>query len=98
MPALQADADGQVLLLGFFGRGQNHPHAGAVDGDRLFHEDVLAGLDGRLEMDRAEAGRRGQDHQVGTGVDRLLIGVEADELPLLGNVDLLGLVVLQLIQ
>ena len=95
MPALQADADGQRFFACLFGRGQHAAHAGRVDGHRLFHEDVFAGLDGRLEMDRAKTGRRGQDHQVGTGVDRLLIGVEADELPLLGDVDPIGLFALE---
>ena len=32
-----------------------------------------------LEVDRAEAGRRGEDDQVDAGVDRLLVGVEAGE-------------------
>ena len=86
--ALQADADHEVLLLGLFVGGQDAADAGRVDGDRLLHEDVLAGFDGGFEVDRAEAGRRGEDHQVGAAVDRLLVGVEADELPLGGHVDL----------
>ena len=32
-------------------------HAPRVDGDGLLEEDVLAGLDGGGEVDRAEAGR-----------------------------------------
>ena len=47
----------------------------------------LSGFDGRLEMNRPEAGRRGEDHHVGAAIDRLLIGIEADELPLGGHVD-----------
>ena len=35
-----------------------------------------------------EARRRGQDHQVDARVDHLLVGVEADELPVLRHVDL----------
>ena len=50
-------------------------------------EDVLAGLHRGFEMHRAEAGRRGQDDEVGAAVDRLLVGVEADELPLFRHVD-----------
>ena len=42
----------------------NLADAGGVDGDRLLHEDVLAGLHRRFEVERAEAGRRGEDHQV----------------------------------
>ena len=67
MTALQADAHGQVLLLRLLGGGQHAAHARRVGGHRLFHEDVLAGLDGGLEMNRPETGRRGQDHQVGPG-------------------------------
>ena len=52
---------------------------GASTQHGLLHEDVLAGLDGGRVVDRAEAGRRGQEHQVDAGGDRLLVGVEADE-------------------
>ena len=79
---LQADGDHQVLLLRLFVGGEHAADAGPVDGDRLLHEDVLAGFDGGFEVQRAEAGRRGQDHQVDAAVDRLLVGVEADELAL----------------
>ena len=85
---LQADGDHEVLLLGLLVGGQNAADARRVDGDRLLHEDVLAGLDRRLEVHRPEAGRRGEDDQVDAAVDRLLVGVEADELPLLRHVDL----------
>ena len=44
-------------------------------------------LNGRLEVHRPEARRRGEDHQVDAGGDRLLIGVEADELAVLRHVD-----------
>jgi hypothetical protein len=48
-----------------------------------FHE-LCAGLDRGLEVQRPETGRRRQDDQVGARVERLLIGVEADE-PSLGR-------------
>ena len=53
--ALGAGDDGQVLLLGLLGGGEDLADAGAVDGDRLLGEDVLARLDGRLDVHRAEA-------------------------------------------
>jgi hypothetical protein len=78
MMALEADADLQVLLHGLLGGGDDLSDAGSVDGDRLLHEDVLALADGFLEVDRAEAGRGGEDDDIGEG-DGLLVGVEADE-------------------
>ena len=58
MAALRARDDGQALLRGQLGRGDDRADADRIDGDRLLHEDVLAGLDGGLEVDRPEAGRR----------------------------------------
>ncbi len=87
MPALQADADLQILFLRFFGGGQNLADAAGVGGDRLFHEHVLAGLHRGLEMDRAEARRRGEQHHVDARIDRFLISVEADELLVFRHVD-----------
>ena len=48
--ALGAGDDRELLLLGLLVGGQDLADAGAVDGDRLLGEDVLAGLDGRLEV------------------------------------------------
>jgi len=50
-----------------------------VDRDGLLEEDVLARLDGRLEVQRPEARGRRQDHHVDAALDHLLVGVEADE-------------------
>ncbi len=77
--ALQADADFQILLLGFFDVRQHFADAGGIGGDGLFHEDVLAGFDGGFKMNRTETRRRGQNHQIYVAVDQLLIGVEPDE-------------------
>jgi hypothetical protein len=45
---------------------------------QLRGEDVLARVDGRLQVQRAELRRRTQQHHVAAG-DHLLVGVEADE-------------------
>src|ERR1051325_6893902 len=42
VPALEANADLEVLLLRVSGGGEHAAHAGRVDGHRLLHEDVLA--------------------------------------------------------
>ncbi len=86
--ALGAGDDRQALLVGLLIGGQHLADAGAVDGDRLLGEEVLAGLDRGLDVQGPEAGRRRQHHQV-AAVDHLLIGVEADEAAVVGDVELL---------
>ena len=84
----EAGDDRQVLLLRLAARLQDRADAGGVDGDRLLAEDVLAGLDGRLEVQRPEVRRRGQEHHVDAAGDHLLVGVEADEAAVGRDVDL----------
>ena len=55
MATLQADADQQVLLLGF-NRGQEAADARCVGGNWLLAEDVLALANGVLELLRLKAG------------------------------------------
>ncbi len=88
MAALGAGDDAQVLLLRLLVSGQHLADARPVDAHRLLGEEVLAGLDGRLDVLGPEAGRGGQHHQV-TAVDDLLIGVEADEAAIVGDIDLI---------
>ena len=77
---LRAGDDGEVLLLREVGRGDDRPDADRVDRDRLLHEDVLAGVDGGLEVDGPEARRRRRDDQVDVGERAdLLVVVEARE-------------------
>ena len=76
--ALQADADGQVLLLRFFGGGQKRgacPGASVATGFSM--NTCLPALHGGLEMNRTEAGRRGENHQVDIGGDRFFVGIES---------------------
>ena len=53
--ALGAGDDRQSLLVGFVIGGQHLADAGAVDGDRLLGEQVLAGLDRGLDVLGPEA-------------------------------------------
>ncbi len=87
---MKPHADLQVLLLGDLGGLQPAAHGWAVGGERLLHEDVDALVDGVFELHRAEGGVCGQQHHVARpqAVDRLLVGVEAHELPLGRHVDL----------
>ena len=52
---------------------------GGVGRNRFFGEDVLAGVDGGGDVQRAEARRGREDHQIDVRRDHLLVGVEADE-------------------
>ena len=87
MPALQADRDHEVFLLGLFVRREYASDAGSVDRHGLLHKDVLARFNRGVEVNRPEARRRGQNHEIGPAVDRLLIGIEAGKLAILRNVD-----------
>ena len=86
----QAGDDRQVLLARLLAGRQHRTHARGVDGDRLLGEDVLAGLDRRPQVQRAEVRGRGQQHDVDAGVDHLLVGVEADEAALFRDIDFGG--------
>ena len=86
--ALQPDAHQQVFVVGLLVGFHQQPVAGAVDAAGLFHEHVLAGGNGRLVVRGAKAGRRGQHDQRGVAGQGLLIGLQADKYPLLGNIDL----------
>ena len=90
MPALRAGDDRQALLLGLLVGGQHLADAGAVHADRLLGEEVLAGLDRRLDVLRPEARRRGQDDVVDGSRCTCLVGVQADEAAVLGDVDLVA--------
>ena len=59
--------DLELLLLGLLGRVQHLADAGHVHRDRLLGEDVLAGLDRRLQVVRAEPRRGGEDDVVDVG-------------------------------
>ena len=84
---LKTDHDLQFLFVGQ-PRGFEHaPSPVAVDADGLLHEHVLAGLHGCVELERSEAGGRGEDHEV-AGVDHPLVAVEPVVPPVFGAVDL----------
>ncbi len=53
--------------------------AGRVDGHRLLGEDVLAGLDGRAQVDRPEMRRGAEQDHVDPAAQELAVGVEPDE-------------------
>ena len=89
VPRHQPDADLEVFLTRLFGEFQHLAGRRAVRGQWLFHEDVEPLLDGVAEMQPAKSQRRGEDRNVARlqAVHRLLVGVEADELTLLGHID-----------
>ena len=86
----EAGDDGQVLLLGLFARLQHAAHARRIDGDRLLAEDVLAGVDRGLQVQRAEVGRRAEQHDVDVAFHDLLVAVEAGERRVVGDAELLA--------
>ena len=89
VPPPQADHDLPLRLVGEFRGLEAEPGTERVDADRLLHEDVLARLDGGVEVEGAEARGRGEDDEVDVRqVEEPLGGVEAGEPSILGAVDL----------
>jgi hypothetical protein len=89
--ALGAGGGSELLLVGLVEGLEHGADAGAVDTDGLLGEHMLAGVDRLGDVERAEAGRRGQDDIVHIGaVDDLLVGVEAPEDAIVGKVDLVA--------
>ena len=78
----EADTDLEVLLLGQFGGLHPAPHGRSVGRKRLLREDVDTLLHGVFEIHRAKGGVGRQQHDIAgpQAVDRLLVGVEPDEL------------------
>src|SRR5947199_5616591 len=58
----KTDGDLEVLLLGFFRGSQHLAHAGGIGGDRLFHEDVFALLDGLFKHQDRKSTRLNSSH------------------------------------
>ena len=83
----QSHADLQVLLDRLVGQRQHLAGGRAIDGGRLLHEDVDALFDGVAKMRPAKRRRRAQDRHVARlkAIDGVAIGVEAEELPVLGG-------------
>ena len=87
----QAGDDAQALARRYVGRFEDHFDARAVHRVGLFAEDVLAGVDGGLEVNRREVRRHGDEHHVDAASEQPLASVEADE-PVVGvDGDLAGL-------
>ena len=89
MAALGAGDDGQALLFRFLGGGEDLADAGGVGGDGLLGEQVLASLNRRRDVRRAEPGRRREDDEV-HALDHLFIGVEPGEAAVVADVDLVA--------
>ena len=87
---LRSGDDGQLLLRGDLGGRDDRPHAHRVDGHGLLAEDVLAGLDGLLHVQRAEPRRLAQQDEVHAARQELLAGVKAAEAAVVGDLDLLA--------
>ncbi len=90
VPPHQAHADLEILLDRFLRQFQHPTRCRAVHRDRLLHEDIDALVNGIGEVDPAEGRRRGKNHDVARcqAIDGLLVAVEPDELAIVGDVDL----------
>ena len=77
----------EALFPGEFAGLEDGAHAGGVDGDRFFREDMFAGFNGSLEVHGTEVGRGGEEDAVDPAFNDLPEGVPAGEAPLGGDVD-----------
>ena len=74
-------------------------HAGRVGGHGFLGKDMLAGIDGRLDMLRAESGRGGEQHDIHAAIDNLLIGINTHEHAFLyGVTDFAGVIFLDALE
>ena len=87
MSALSSGNDAQAFRLRFLGGGKDLADAGPVHANRLFREDVFARLHGGGDVQRPEARRGGQDHEVHAGVDHVQVGIQTEEATALRQVD-----------
>ena len=78
MPALEADADLEILLLRLLGCGKHLTHTGTVHGHGLLHEDMFTLAHGFLEHPGTQSRRRRENNHVGGG-DGLLVRLGSDE-------------------
>ncbi len=92
--ALQPGHDAQLLLLGQGASGCDLANADRIEGMRLFHEGVLAGLDGRPEVDGMIFGRTGDEHHV-HALDHVTVRVQAGKAVSIVNLDLLRFLLLE---
>jgi hypothetical protein len=97
MMPLEADADFQVLLLGLLIGGEDRAHAGCIDGERFFHEDIFPLPHGLGEMVGMKSLRARDEDEIGER-DDVLISVESDELVGHRDVDLVGMLRLEDLQ
>ena len=90
----QADSDFEVFLGGFLPELQHAAGGRTVRGNRLFHEDMEAAVDGILEMKGPEGPRGCQDSDAAwfQGIPGLFVSVKTGEAPLLRNVDASGFI------
>jgi hypothetical protein len=77
--ALRAGDDRDAGLLRFFHEREALADARGIDRHRLLAEDVLLRLHRGFEVQRAEARRGGEDHEIDAGGLHLLVRVEAVE-------------------
>ena len=92
MAAHQAGRDLEILLFGGLAGAEDLLHAARIGGEVLLHEHVDALFDCVLKMGCAKAGVCGEHGDIARlqAVDRMAVGVEAHELPFLGDVDLVA--------
>ena len=97
MMALEPDPDLEAFLFRLLGGGEHFADTGRIGGDGFFREDVFARFDRGLDLHRAEAGRRGEDDDIGD-FDGFFKSIEAEELALFRHVDAVGVLGFEIVE
>ncbi len=84
MAALKAYSYCSILLFGFGGSIQNTLSTCTVYADRLFHENVFAGIDRCLDVERTKTRRSCESNKVYAGINNLLVGIISSKHCILG--------------
>ena len=71
--------EGEILLFGLLGCGENAADTSGICGHRFLAENVFSRRDRSFKMGRPKTGRRGEDDDVHPAVDDLFVCVETDE-------------------
>ncbi len=89
MASLGSGHNRQSLFLCHFAHCDDFACADRIDGDRFFHEDMFAGVDGGLKVYRSEDWRSDQQHDIRIRLHHIFISIGPGHAKLFGDTEFL---------